>query len=285
MNLVIISGLSGSGKTIALHTLEDVGYYCTDNLPVGLLDAFVLEFSQPHLARVKKVAVGIDARSTPEQLGRFPSIIANCRRGGINCRIIFLQADDEALLKRFSETRRKHPLTGPSTSLADAIRDERALLDPISANADLFLDTSQTNVHQLRELVRDCVAGGERPGLTLLFRSFGYKQGIPLDADFVFDSRCLPNPYWEPALRNLTGRDREVIEFLDGEPAVHELYADLENFLVKWIPRFGADNRSYLSIAIGCTGGQHRSVYLVERIAGSLGNRFGHIVIRHRELA
>lgn len=285
MNLVIISGLSGSGKTIALHTLEDVGYYCTDNLPVGLLDAFVLEFSQPHLARVKKVAVGIDARSSPEQLGRFPSIIASCRRGGINCRIIFLQADDEALLKRFSETRRKHPLTGPITSLADAIRDERALLAPISANADLFLDTSQTNVHQLRELMRDCVGGGERPGLTLLFRSFGYKQGIPLDADFVFDSRCLPNPYWKPALRNLTGRDREVIEFLDGEAAVHELYADLENFLLKWIPRFEEDNRSYLSIAIGCTGGQHRSVYLVERIAGSLGHRFGSIVIRHRELA
>jgi RNase adapter protein RapZ len=285
MNLVIISGLSGSGKTIALHTLEDVGYYCTDNLPVGLLDAFVLEFSQPHLARVKKVAVGIDARSSPKQLGRFPSIIASCRRGGINCRIIFLQADDEALLKRFSETRRKHPLTGPITSLADAIRDERALLAPISANADLFLDTSQTNVHQLRELMRDCVGGGERPGLTLLFRSFGYKQGIPLDADFVFDSRCLPNPYWKPALRNLTGRDREVIEFLDGEAAVHELYADLENFLLKWIPRFEADNRSYLSVAIGCTGGQHRSVYLVERIAGSLGHRFGSIVIRHRELA
>jgi UPF0042 nucleotide-binding protein len=285
MNLVIISGLSGSGKTIALHTLEDIGYYCTDNLPIGLLDAFVLEFSQPHLARVKKVAVGIDARSSLDQIGRFPAMIAGCRRDGIDCRIIFLQADDEALFKRFSETRRKHPLTGPSTSLADAIRDERVLLAPISANADLFLDTSRTNVHQLRGLVRDCVAGGERPGLTLLFRSFGYKQGIPADADFVFDSRCLPNPYWEPALRNLTGRDREVIEFLDGEPAVHELYADIENFLVKWIPRFSADNRSYLSIAIGCTGGQHRSVYLVERIAGNLGERFGTIVIRHRELA
>jgi UPF0042 nucleotide-binding protein len=285
MNLVIISGLSGSGKTIALHTLEDIGYYCTDNLPVGLLDAFVLEFSQPQLVRVKKVAVGIDARSSPDQIGRFPDIIASCRRSGINCRIIFLQADDAALFKRFSETRRKHPLTGPSTSLADAIRDERTLLAPISANADLFLDTSHTNVHQLRELVRDCIAGGERPGLTLLFRSFGYKQGIPPDADFVFDSRCLPNPYWEPALRNLTGRDRAVIEFLDGQPAVHELYADIEGFLIKWIPRFKTDNRSYLSIAIGCTGGQHRSVYLVERIAVSLGNRLENIVIRHRDLA
>jgi UPF0042 nucleotide-binding protein len=285
MNLVIISGLSGSGKTIALHTLEDIGYYCTDNLPVGLLDAFALEFSQPHLARVQKVAVGIDARNNPDQISRFPAVIADCRNRGINCKIIFLQADDQSLLKRFSETRRKHPLTGPSISLAEAVREERSLLAPISANADLFIDTSRTNVHQLRDLVRECIGAGENTGLALVLRSFGYKHGVPADADFVFDSRCLPNPYWEPALRSLTGRDREVIEFLDGEPAVHELYADLENFLLKWIPRFGADNRSYLSIAIGCTGGQHRSVYLVERIAGSLGKRFGNIVIRHRELA
>ncbi len=285
MNLVIISGLSGSGKTVALHTLEDVGYYCTDNLPVGLLDAFALEFNQPHLVQVKKVAVGIDARNNPEQISRFPTVIADCRSRGINCNIIFLQADDQALLKRFSETRRKHPLTGPGLSLAEAVREERSLLSPISANADLFIDTSHTNIHQLRDLVRDCIGAGERPGLSLMLRSFGYKHGIPADADFVFDLRCLPNPYWEPALRNLTGRDREVIEFLDGEPLVHELYEDLENFLIKWIPRFEADNRSYLSIAIGCTGGLHRSVYLVDRIAGNLGNRFGKIVIRHRELA
>jgi UPF0042 nucleotide-binding protein len=285
MNLVIISGLSGSGKTIALHTLEDIGYYCTDNLPIGLLDAFALEFSAPHPLRVKKVAVCIDARNNPDQISRFPAVIADCRRRGINCKIIFLQAEDQALLKRFSETRRKHPLTGPGTSLAEVIRDERSLLAPISVNADLFIDTTRTNVRQLRDLVHECIGDGESPGLSLVLRSFGFKHGVPADADLVFDSRCLPNPYWEPALRNLTGRDREVIEFLDGEPAVHELYADIENFLLKWIPRFGADNRSYLSIAIGCTGGQHRSVYLVERIAGSLGNRFGNIVIRHRELA
>jgi UPF0042 nucleotide-binding protein len=285
MNLVIISGLSGSGKTIALHTLEDIGYYCTDNLPVGLLDAFALELSKPHLANVQKVAVGIDARNNPDQISRFPVVIADCHRRGINCKIVFLHADDQAILKRFSETRRKHPLTGPGMSLADAIREERSLLAPISANADLFLDSSRTNVHQLRDLVRECIAAGESPALSLVLRSFGYKQGVPADADFVFDSRCLPNPYWEPALRNLTGLDRQVIEFLDAEPAVHELYADLEEFLLKWIPRFGADNRSYLSIAIGCTGGRHRSVYLVERMAGSLGSRFGTIVIRHRELA
>jgi len=285
MNLVIISGLSGSGKTIALHTLEDIGYYCTDNLPVGLLDAFALEFGQPHLARVKKVAVGIDARNNPDQISRFPAVIADCRRRGINCRIIFLQADDQAILKRYSETRRKHPLTGPGVALADAVREERALLAPISANADLFIDSSRTNVHQLRDLVRECIGAGENPGLALVLKSFGYKHGVPADADIVFDSRCLPNPYWEPALRNLTGRDGAVVEFLDAAPAVHELYGDIVDFLVKWIPRFEADNRSYLSIAIGCTGGQHRSVYLVERIAGNLRGRYENIVIRHRELA
>jgi UPF0042 nucleotide-binding protein len=285
MNLVIISGLSGSGKTIALHTLEDIGYYCTDNLPAGLLDAYALEFSRPGAARMKKVAVGIDARNNPDQISRFPAVIEDCRNRGINCRIIFLQADEQAILKRFSETRRKHPLTGPGITLADAVREERRLLAPISANADIFIDTSLTNVHQLRDLVRDCIGAGEIPGLSLVLRSFGYKHGVPADADIVFDSRCLPNPYWEPALRNLTGRDSAVIEFLDAAPAVHELYADIENFLLKWIPRFEANNRSYLGIAIGCTGGQHRSVYLVERIAVSLRNRFENIIIRHRELA
>lgn len=284
MNLVVISGLSGSGKTIALHTLEDIGYYCTDNLPVGLLDAFALEFSRPHLARVTKVAVGIDARNDPEQIGRFPAVIAECRRRGINCKIIFLQADDEAILKRYSETRRKHPLTGPGVALTDAVREERALLAPVSANADLFVDSSRTNVHQLRDLVRECIGAGENSGLALVLRSFGYKHGVPADADIVFDARCLPNPYWKPALRNLTGRDGAVIEFLDAAPAVHELYADIMSFLGKWIPRFEADNRSYLSIAVGCTGGQHRSVYLVERIAGHLRERYENIIIRHREL-
>ena len=285
MNLVIISGLSGSGKTIALHTLEDIGYYCTDNLPVGLLDDFALEFSQPHLAHVKKVAVGIDARNNPGQISRFPAVIDDCRNRGINCKIIFLYADDQAILKRYSETRRKHPLTGPGIALAQAVSDERDLLAPISVNADLFIDTSRTNVHQLRNLVRDCIGAGESPGLSLVLISFGYKHGVPADADIVFDSRCLPNPYWEASLRNLTGRDRAVVEFLDAAPAVHELYADIEHFLVKWIPRFEADNRSYLSIAIGCTGGQHRSVYLVDRLAGRLRNRFENIVTRHRELA
>lgn len=284
MNLVIISGLSGSGKSTALHTLEDMDYYCIDNLPVGLLEAFSNEFSKPHLKQVTRVAAGIDARNHPDQISHFPAIIDDLQEHGIDCRILFLQADNHTLLKRFSETRRKHPLTDPATPLADAIEKERELLAPLAARADLFMDTSRTNIHQLRELVRECMGAQEMPGLSLVLRSFGYKHGVPADVDFVFDARCLPNPHWEPDLRKLTGLDNEVIEFLDAEPLVHEFYRQIEQFLATWIPRYGADNRSYLSIAIGCTGGQHRSVYLIERLAKDLGEQFRGIVTRHREL-
>lgn len=284
MKLVIISGLSGSGKSIALHTLEDMDYYCIDNLPVGLLQAFSNEFTRPHLKDINRVAAGIDARNHPDQIGQFPAIINDLKAQGIDCKILFLQADNSTLLKRFSETRRKHPLSDPDTPLADAIDRERDLLTPIAARADLFLDTSRTNIHQLRDLVRECIGTQETPGLSLVLRSFGYKQGVPADADFVFDARCLPNPHWEAGLRKLTGLDKEVMEFLDAEPLVHEFYDQLERFLSTWVPRFEADNRSYLNIAIGCTGGQHRSVYIVERLAKDLGGKFGTIVTRHREL-
>lgn len=284
MKLVIISGLSGSGKTIALHTLEDMGYYCIDNLPVGLLDALSQEFSDHNPDKVDKVAVGIDARNHAEQIGHFPDFLASCKERGFDCRTLFLQADSQTLLQRFSETRRKHPLSGPDMTLADAIEAERALLAPVAGEADLFIDTSRTNVHQLRELVRECIGGGESSGLSVVLRSFGFKHGIPVDADIVFDARCLPNPHWEPGLRHLTGLDRDVVEFLDREPSVHELCDDIGSFLARWVPRYDKDNRSYLSVAIGCTGGQHRSVYLVERIVARLGDRFGNIVKRHREL-
>ncbi len=284
MNLVIISGLSGSGKSTALHTLEDMGYYCIDNLPVGLLEAFSNEFNQPRLRQITRVAAGIDARNHPDQINHFPAIIDDLQKHGIDCKILFFQAENHTLLKRFSETRRKHPLTDPATPLADAIEKERELLAPLAARADLFIDTSRTNIHQLREFVRECMGAQESPGLSLVLRSFGYKHGIPADADFVFDARCLPNPHWEPGLRKLSGLDNEVMEFLEGEPLVHEFYGQLEQFLATWVPRYGADNRSYLSIAIGCTGGQHRSVYLVERLSRGLGEQFGGIVTRHREL-
>ena len=284
MNLVIISGLSGSGKSIALHTLEDMGYYCIDNLPVGLLDALSQEFSGHNLGDIDKVAAGIDARNRPDQIGHFPAFLASCGERGIICRTLFLQADTRTLLQRFSETRRKHPLSASDTTLADAIEKERTLLAPVAGEADLFIDTSRTNLHQLREMVREYIGNGQTSGLSVVVRSFGFKHGIPMDADIVFDARCLPNPHWEPGLRHQTGLDRGVIEFLGREPAVHELCDDILKFLLSWVPRYDKDNRSYLSVAIGCTGGQHRSVYLVERIVAGLGDRFGSIVKRHREL-
>lgn len=284
MSMIIISGLSGSGKSIALNALEDIGFYCIDNLPVGLLDAFANEIHDQHTTPISKVAAGIDARNHPDQLNRFPDIIAGLRKMGITCRILFLQADDATLLKRFSETRRKHPLSDADMPLADAIEEERRLLEPIIANADLFIDTSRTNVHQLRKLVMEIQGTMDATGFSLLLRSFGYKHGIPADADFVFDVRCLPNPHWEPGLRNLTGMDKKVVAFLEQETMVQKLYDHLEQFLTIWIPCFRADNRSYLSVAIGCTGGQHRSVYMVERLKKHLDKQIGDIVIRHREL-
>ena len=285
MNLIIISGLSGSGKSVALRALEDIDFYCIDNLPLSLLDAFASDVqSQSDNSMQRNVAVGIDARSRPEQLDRFTDIINGLKTKGINCKVLFLRADDATLLKRFSETRRKHPLSGTATPLADAIDDETRLLSPIAANADMFIDTSRTNVHQLRDLVMEFQGKSGSNRVSLLLRSFGFKHGVPADADFVFDARCLPNPHWQPALRNLTGKDREVAEYLEGEPLARQFYDTLETFLSTWIPHFEADNRSYLSVAIGCTGGQHRSVYLVEKLARQLGSLPVDIMTRHREL-
>jgi len=282
--MVIISGLSGSGKSVALHALEDLDFYCIDNLPIGLLTAFAREFNSPGQTPTDRVAAGIDARNRSDQLEHFPGILDDLRNQGITCRILFLTADDATLLKRFSETRRKHPLSNRNTPLADAIASERALLEPIAGNADLFIDTSRTNVHQLREQVMQSLGRADAAGFSLLLRSFGYKHGIPADADFVFDARCLPNPHWQPDLRHRTGLDKEVSDYLEQQPMVHEYYSQIENFLLYWIPRFKADNRSYLSIAIGCTGGQHRSVYLINRLATQLRDRLGDVVTRHREL-
>jgi RNase adapter protein RapZ len=284
MNLVIVSGLSGSGKSIALHALEDMDFYCIDNLPVTLLDAFATEIKQQTDRLSTNVAVGIDARNHPHQLVNFPDIIAGLKNKGIHCKILFLQADEATLLKRFSETRRKHPLSGSGIPLADAIVRERELLTPITANADMFIDTSRTNVHQLRDLIMEFHGNSGNSEFSLLLRSFGYKHGLPTDADFVFDARCLPNPYWQPSLRALSGMDTEVSDYLDREIIAQQYYRQLEHFLTEWIPHFKADNRSYLSIAIGCTGGQHRSVYLVEKLARQLDLQGAEIIKRHREL-
>ena len=284
MNIVIISGLSGSGKSVALHALEDMDYYCIDNLPVGLLDAFASEIREQVRANGNDVGIGIDARNHPDQLSNFPNLVAGLKNQGIACKILFLQADESTLLQRFSETRRKHPLSGAAMPLADAIDKERQLLAPIAACADMFIDTSRTNVHQLRNLIMESIGNAENTGFSLLLRSFGYKHGIPGDADFVFDARCLPNPHWQPGLLDLTGLDLEVVAYLEQQAVVQEYYQQLEDFLTSWLPRFREDNRSYLSVAIGCTGGQHRSVYLVDRLARQLGDQLCDIVTRHREL-
>jgi len=284
MSMVVISGLSGSGKSIALHALEDLDYYCIDNLPIGMLNSLANEIYEQHLSHISNVATCIDARNRATLLAGFPEIISELRTSGITCKTLFLHADDATLLKRFSETRRKHPLSDNDTPLADAITLERGLLEPIADNADLFIDTTRTNVHQLRKLVMDSVGRQEDAGFSVVLRSFGYKHGIPADADFVFDARCLPNPHWQPNLRTQTGIDKDVVDYLEAQDIVAEYYSQLKTFLAHWIPAFKKDNRSYLSIAIGCTGGQHRSVYLVDRLAKHIDNVYGDIVTRHREL-
>ena len=284
MKLVIVSGLSGSGKSIVLHALEDLDFYCIDNLPLSLLPAFAAQISASPRRNYEHAAVGIDARNLTDDFESFSDVLAEIRSHGLDCEILFLQADDATLIKRFSETRRKHPLTRSGTSLAEAIGRERKLLSALAVNADWCIDTSRTNVHQLRDLVRERMLQEAR-SLTLTFLSFGFKHGIPVDADFVFDVRCLPNPHWVPQLRVQTGLDAEVKAFLEQQALVGEMFADLSSFMERWLPRFQADNRSYMTVAIGCTGGQHRSVYLSNRLAEHFAQSELEVLVRHRELA
>jgi UPF0042 nucleotide-binding protein len=289
MDLLIVSGLSGAGKSVALRTLEDIGYYCIDNLPLFLLREFALGLDSMRLDSTGRApdgaAVGIDARNQAEDfLSDLPSLIDDLRARGINCRIIFLHADTEALIRRFSETRRKHPLTSEDVSLAEAIEHECRMLEPLRRAAEVHIDTTHTNVHELRDLVRERAGSVGAVEATVLLQSFGFKNGVPEGVDFVFDVRCLPNPHWQDALRPLTGRDAPVIEFLERSPEVGQMSADLQGFLDRWIPRFKTDGRSYLTIAVGCTGGQHRSVYLVEALGRHLVEAGHRVLVRHREL-
>jgi len=284
VKLVIVSGHSGSGKSVALHTLEDLGYYCIDNLPAGLLSALALELKlAPN--PVETAAVGIDARNLPQALQQFNDILEQIKIQGVEPEIVFLTCDTDTLIKRFSETRRRHPLSNDQVSLAEAIELEKTLLEPIARRADLFIDTSKTTIHQLRGWLLQRVDRRQENRLSLSFQSFGYKHGVPHHADFVFDVRCLPNPHWLPDLRPLTGRDPGVINYLEGEILVKKMFQELCNFLDRWIPAFEEDNRSYLTIAIGCTGGRHRSVYLAERLAHYFEDRYPSVTIRHRELS
>jgi UPF0042 nucleotide-binding protein len=284
MRVIIVSGLSGSGKTIALQTLEDLDYYCVDNLPFKLIRPLVQEMLATGAALPPTVAVGIDARNFLDALERFPDILAELRADGSNVEVLFLQAVDEILLKRYGETRRRHPLSADGGPLLEAIREERRLLEPIVAHADLIVDTSEINIYQLRELIRVRVHDTPREAMSLLFESFGFKNGVPADADFVFDVRCLPNPHWEPQLRALTGLDRPVVDFLESHSEVVDMVAELREFLENWLPRFEASDRSYLTVAVGCTGGQHRSVFIAAVLARHFAAIRPHVVLRHREL-
>jgi len=283
MRLVIVSGLSGSGKSVALNVLEDAGFYCIDNILVGLLRSFVKEIEPRQDPDYDQVGVGLDARNLPD-VAQLPGLIDELRKSGSGCEVVFLQASDDVLLSRFSETRRKHPLTSDNISLPEALAKERQLLSPIIDMADLIIDTSSTTVYDLRDLLRDRIANRDQATLSILIESFGYKHGLPADADFVFDVRCLPNPYWEPKLRPLNGRDQPVRDFLGAEAQVQEMISDIEAFLSHWIPRYQSFQRSYLTIAIGCTGGQHRSVYIAEALAERLMTAHGPIQTHHDEL-
>jgi RNase adapter protein RapZ len=284
MRLVIVSGLSGSGKSVALNLLEDLNFYCIDNVPAALLDTVITELVATADSIYDNLAVGVDARNRSTDLKSLPDLVHDLRNRGIHCEVIFLHAEDAILLKRYSETRRKHPLSDTGLSLADAIATERELLGPIIDSAELVIDTTRTNVHELRNTIRERIGQRKEPELSILIESFGFKHGLPSDADFVFDLRCLPNPYWEIHLRQLTGKDLAVIEYLDSKQSVQNMYADILSFLEKWIPQYIDFNRNYLTIALGCTGGQHRSVYLTEKLAIELKQKFNHVLTRHNEL-
>ncbi len=283
MHLVVVSGRSGSGKSTALHLLEDNGFYCIDNLPAGLLPDLARQANDAGM-QLPKVAISIDARNLRSDLQRFPELLAQVRNSGITCDVIFLAATDEVLIKRFSETRRKHPLTDQSHSLAEAIAAELRLLEPIIDLANLKIDTSHLNLYQLRDTLKQRLLGSQGSTPSVLIQSFGFKRGVPVDADLVFDVRCLPNPYWKPELRQFSGKDQPVRDFLDAQPDVQEMYQDVRAFLDKWLPRYAAGERSYMTIAIGCTGGHHRSVYIAERLLLDLGNKTANMLIRHRDV-
>lgn len=283
MKLVIISGRSGSGKTTALHVLEDIGYYCVDNLPVSLLPQLIEELRNAKSSPVTMVAIGIDARNAGGHLGQLPNILRDLTGHGVDHQVIYLDSDDETLIKRFSETRRKHPISNDSNTLREAIERERDILNPVASCASLIIDTTSLTLHQLRDLIKIRV-GEDVDSMAILVESFGFKNGIPKDADVVFDVRCLPNPHWIPHLRNQTGLDQEVREFLGKHDPVREMISDIIAYLDKWLPRFAANNRSYMTVAIGCTGGQHRSVYIADAITTHLRQHFSNVQSRHREL-
>jgi RNase adapter protein RapZ len=289
-SVLILSGISGSGKSVALTTLEDQGFYCIDNLPCGLVAAALKQSLAT--GGIQKLAIGIDARNRPDDLRLLPQVLSDLAGQGANCRLIFLDSREDVLLKRYSETRRRHPLSAslvdgsgssPSVSLREAIARERQLMQPVALLADLVIDTSDLNVHQLRRKIITEL-GLSQSGLFVLFESFAYRKGLPNDADFVFDARGLPNPHWDARLRPLSGRDAPVKEWLESESVVSDYKADLIRFLERWLPTADSTERAYVTVAIGCTGGRHRSVYLVEALTAHFQKLRGSVLSFHREL-
>lgn len=279
-NMIIISGLSGSGKSIALQTLEDEGYFCIDNLPITFIPRFIEEIQQKN--RFGKLAIGIDARSFPEDLVKAQAVLTEIQQF-VKPKILFLDANDEILIKRYSHTRRRHPLTTSNMGLTEAIASERELLSPIRVNADVMIDTSFLNVHELRAMLKERLIENKNTTLSISIISFGYRNGIPLDADFVFDARMLTNPHWVPELREYTGLDQTIIDYFADTPDIQDFYDDIFHFIKKWLPSFKQGTRSYLTIAIGCTGGKHRSVYLAQKLFNALSED-NKVIVKHREI-
>jgi len=283
--LTIVTGLSGSGKSVALHTLEDEGFYCIDNLPSSMVNDLLDNVLAEKNKLFDNLAIGIDMRGehyTPDQ---FLNVIKSLQaRTDVQTDVLFLDTSRQTLSTRFSETRRKHPLSSNSVPLINAIDHEISLLAGVKHEADLVIDTSLLNLHQLRHIISTDVLGRSSADLSLIFQSFGFKHGQPTSTDFMFDVRCLPNPYWKPQLREFTGKDEQIIEFLGEQEIVQDMYADIQQYVQRWLPSFENENRSYLTISIGCTGGRHRSVYLCERLAAHFSGLRENVSIRHREI-
>ncbi len=280
--MVVLSGLSGAGKTVALRSFEDLGFYCVDNLPTSLLPSLYRALTDGGRGTLSGIAVGVDVRNQGD-LERMPEALSKLAEAGADAELVFLDSSDAVLLKRYAYSRRRHPLSENGRSLIDALAEERRRLRPLRAIANRSIDTSDTNVHQLRRLIATQY-GAATEGLTLMFESFAYGRGLPADCDFVFDARCLPNPHWDARLRPFSGQDAPVREFLDGQELVVQYLADVRRFLDAWLPRFENEGKGYLTVAIGCTGGRHRSVYLAERLAEHYRADREQVLTFHREL-
>jgi RNase adapter protein RapZ len=284
VRLVFVSGLSGAGKSVALHSLEDLGFFCIDNMPAALVEPFVAHTVRSKDPLYELTAIGLDARNTSQEISSVPKMVQELKRSGLRCETIFLIASDEELLRRYAETKRRHPLSRDGVMLQEAIAMERALLEPMIYAADLVVDTTRLGIHELREIVLQRVERRAAGRLSITLESFGFKRGLPGDADFVLDVRTLPNPYWDLSLRNQNGRDAAVVRYLEAQPAAARLVDDFVQFIEARIAEHRAANRRYLTIAIGCTGGQHRSVYIVDRIGERLLPKYPDLLVRHTAL-